>query len=388
MRYLYLLFFSFVVFNASAQQNAAQVIADKPDYLKAAYQQLFEQGRRNAVLNYMTIGSIAFKQGDLLEAKIAFDHALHNIEQVFADNENAEKARSLWYEEAEKDFKGEPYERVMAYYYRALIYLAEGDLGNARATFISGLLQDAYAEEEQHRADFALMHYLAAWCSLKMNKAQLAEVPLANFNALRHGFAEPKSDDNVLVIIETGKSPRKLADGIGGDQLVYRAGKKFKDTQAQVLLNKELIPLLPIEDIYWQASTRGGRAVDRIIKGKVAFAQNTRSAGDILAKTGNTLVEWSALGASGNAIQEIGTVFAVAGLASKMVSLNVETKADTRYWSRLPNTVHIASLKKDNLKDIKADVLDKWGNITKVNDLQTHIFEVDGKYTLIWAKSH
>ena len=53
--------------------------------------------------------------------------ALDRIEAVYADNAKAEAARSKFTKENAKDFKGEPYERAMAYYYRGLAYLAEGD---------------------------------------------------------------------------------------------------------------------------------------------------------------------------------------------------------------------------------------------------------------------
>ena len=372
---------------AFAQQS---VIESKSTYLQPSYIKLFKEGRRNAVLNYMEIGSLAFKSGDLREATIAFDHALRSIETVYLNNPSAEKARSLWYEESIKDFKGEPYERVMSYYYRGLIYLAEGDVENARATFVSGLLQDAFAEEQQHRADFAVMMYLSAWSAMKMNAEHLWSSSLEEFERLRPGFPLPKPEDNVLVIVETGKSPRKLADGIGKYELVYRKGKKFKDKQASMHYKNSDTKLYPVEDLFWQASTRGGRGVDRIIKGKVAFSDTTSHVGDALSQSGNTLVEWSALDSSADSLQDIGTAISVIGLASKMLSLNIETKADTRYWKSLPNTIHFHSFASDSVKDInniKLNALDKYGNALPMKNFKTNIYSVADKYTIIWAKS-
>ncbi|MFP3441488.1 hypothetical protein R0K18_27540, partial [Pantoea sp. SIMBA_133] len=91
----------------------------------------------------------AYRAGYRQEAKNTLTQARLEIENVYADSDAARKARSIWYEEAEKDFKGEPYERAMVYLYLGLIYLEEGDYGNARASFLAGLLQDAFAEEEQ-----------------------------------------------------------------------------------------------------------------------------------------------------------------------------------------------------------------------------------------------
>ena len=90
------------------------------------------------VLNLMEIGAAAFHQGHYDLSKAALDRAIANIESVYADNEAAHRARSLWYEEGEKDFKGEPYERSMVFYYRGLLFLRDGDYGNARASSSPG----------------------------------------------------------------------------------------------------------------------------------------------------------------------------------------------------------------------------------------------------------
>ena len=98
----------------------------------------------NRVLNQMEVGARAFWRADYPAAKPALDDAILRIDSVFSDNANAAKARKLWYDEGSKDFKGEPYERAMAFLYRGLIYLRDADYENARAAFRRGLMQDAY----------------------------------------------------------------------------------------------------------------------------------------------------------------------------------------------------------------------------------------------------
>jgi hypothetical protein len=100
--------------------------------------------------------------GDYDIAKELLDQVLLRIDMVYADNENAMKARSLWYEEGMKDFIGEPYERAMAFYYRGLLYMMDEDYENARACFKNGVIQDAFAEEEQNRCDFAALIFSKA----------------------------------------------------------------------------------------------------------------------------------------------------------------------------------------------------------------------------------
>ena len=160
-------------------------LENKPEELKPGFRAILEEGKRNYVLNNMRVGVDALKLGYRDIAKQCFDNALNYIEAVFANNETAKKARSLWYEEGMKDFKGEPYERVMAYYYRGLLYMMDRDYENARSCFKAGIIQDAFAEESQYRCDFALLLFLQGYCSQKLGAYQLATAAFKELRKLR-----------------------------------------------------------------------------------------------------------------------------------------------------------------------------------------------------------
>ena len=252
-------------------------VNSKPQYLQVPYNTLFKEGKRNQVLNLLQIGKASLDKGDIDEAESAFEQALTQIETVYSNSDDANRARSLWYEEGGKTFKGEPYERAMAYYYRGLVYLYKNEFDNARASFISGIMQDAFAEEEQNRSDFALLMFLAGWSAQKMGSPGLAKEAYDELKSFRPDFKIPSLSDDILVIGETGKSPRKLADGLGHYQLVYRRGKKIVEKRIAIKTNLGELDLYPMEDVFWQASSRGGRPVDKIIQGKASFkkaAQN------------------------------------------------------------------------------------------------------------------
>lgn len=328
-----------------------------PASLAPAYQRLAAEGGRNAVLNHMEIGARAIELGRREIATPHLDQALALIESVYGNTEGARKARSLWYEEGSKDFKGEPYERVMAYYYRGLLYLQERDYGNARASFEGGMLQDAFAEEEQNRFDFALMAFLSGWASQLERNDVMQRRAYDEVKKLRPDFELPAAGHDTLLVIETGNSPRKLADGVGHYELVYRRGKFFTETRARVTIAGKPVMAYPMEDIFWQATSRGGRAVDRIVKGKAQFRNTNEGMGTALSDVANTMQVLSPL--SGGLGQVAGAVGAV-GALQLIVASRVQAKADTRYWSSLPDLVHVLPLKSAG-QTVEIEFLDKNG---------------------------
>ena len=69
------------------------------------------------------------------ERQAFLDDALARVGNIIGPDKSAKKARGLFNEEAKKTFLGEPYERVMAYFYRGILYWMNGAPDNARACF-------------------------------------------------------------------------------------------------------------------------------------------------------------------------------------------------------------------------------------------------------------
>lgn len=318
-------------------------LAGKPAPLHDLYTVLLRQGPRNEVLNRMRIGLAATELGATEAATEAFDQALAGIETVYAQSETAAKARQLWYRESYKDFKGEPYERAMAYYYRGLLYLREGDYENARASFKGGMLQDAFAEEAQNRADFALLAFLEGWASHCLGDQALARQSFDEARTLKPGLALPAADHNVLLLAETGTAPVKRGDGPRHSLLRYRRGYAFSELGARFRVGDEVRPAFPVEDIYWQASTRGGRPVDYILEGKVSFKDNLSTAGNVMTTVGLATVVAGASNRSSEATIA-GAGLAIIGIIAQGVSSAVKPEADVRYWETLPDGVHMLTV--------------------------------------------
>lgn len=332
-----------VILLALLLAHSPGTLAEVPASLDQAIARIDQDEPRNRVLNQLQAATLALDLGRLDEAGWLFDQALVGINAVYADSPQAAAARSLWLNEGAKDFKGEPYERAMAFYYRGLLDLFASDYENARASFKSGVLQDAFAEEAQHRADFALLIFLEAWASHLLGAEALASERFAELKALRPDFPLPAADQNVLVIAETGKAPRKLQDGVGGNRLVYRPGKRFEEQGVTALIGGQARRLEPLESIYWQASSRGGRPIDGILEGQVQFRQTTQSAAADVSGVSAELSRYSALfgGSGSGALAGVG---AVAGLAT-LITHQIKARADNRFWNNLPDKVHLLTLR-------------------------------------------
>ncbi len=362
-----------------------------PAELQPYYIDLQEEGERNRVLNYMKLGKAAYDHGYKDIAHKSFLRATTGIETIYGYDQAAADARSLWKEEGAKIFKGEPYERSMAFFYQGLTFIDEGDYENARASFMSGQLQDAFAEDEQFRTDFALLLYMDGWCSLALNDVELARQRFDEMRRIRPEVALPKAEDNLLVLVETGTSPRKVADGPGHSELKFRRGRNFMDISAEISVdNATSKPAYALEDIYYQAATRGGREVDKIVEGKARFRSNVTKSGSSLSDLGSTAVVVAPIFNNASNLGLAGRAFGLVGVASMAVGQSTRPHADTRYWDSLPDGYHVMSMHlPPGSHSITVTYLDKDG--TPVSTTTKDIVITDGDQTkkMLWfASSH
>src|SRR5713101_573024 len=156
---------------------------------------------------------VAMRRGQFAEAKQLLDDAIARISNVLGKDPSARKARSYFSPEAKKTFIGEPYERVMAYYYRGILYWRDGEPDNARACFRSAALEDSDTVDNKYSSDYVLLDYLDGLATAKLGgdgadalKRAEAEAKLSHPPAI-----EPKA--NVLVFVEFGQGPLKYAVG-------------------------------------------------------------------------------------------------------------------------------------------------------------------------------
>jgi len=317
---------------------------------------------RDRVLVEYRLAASAMRAGNFAEAKTQLDDALTRIGGVISGpDEAARRSRGLFTAEREKTFIGEPYERVMAFYYRGLLYWRDGQPDNARACFRSAEFIDGDAENATYRSDYVLLDYLDGLASAKLAADGSDALARAEKTA-KHQLPPYDPSANVLCFVEFGHGPRKVAAGQYGEQL------KFQVTQARVRsaalsVEGQNIYFTPWDNLNFQAMTRGGRVMDYILGNKAVFKQGANVVGDF-ALAGSAIVSDNVYKEKthietlpdgrkrevadvekdqGNENLALG--LGLFGLGSKILSAATQTRADTRTWDNLPQYLSFASLR-------------------------------------------
>jgi len=506
--------------------NNYKKVENKPKEIQHLYVNYYSDEKRNQVLNLMRMGLYAYQKGYLQDAEFAFDKSLIHIESLYGETELSEKAKSLWYGEDSKFFVGEPYERVMAYYYRGLLYLEKNDYENARASFKSGLLQDARAEDNQYQADYSSLILLEALTSrangddelysesikeffniykptetedsysivAQVDTEEVTDISNVNFKKVdiskvsrifsraeclgnngeidwnnktqqysckiqtrffyftseqdrSHKYVEqtlakvsrilsdeecllhngkvdwndkikqssckvknnffyyrniqkniPKvlvttnidnnsikkliltedniAKSNVFIFIDTGRGPIKTTLGENGSELNFTNGS-YSMIPPKVTINEVMQESLQLDDIYFQASTRGGREIDKIIDGKATFKDETKETGEALVTVGAAGLYASATAAmatDNEYVQSAAAVIALVSLTAMAIGTVADAtadamvaSADARYWDNLPGGIflymnklpagkHTIKIQAETLKEIEINV--------------------------------
>lgn len=318
-----------------------------PDETRAALQRLAVEGERNAVLNLSEIAFNSLFLRNMIPEKLqsqlidrALEEATQRIDAVYANTPEGRKARSVWHDEAVKDFKGEPYERAFVFLLRGLRYYEKGDFQNARACFISGILQDTLSVEGEFNADMATFEYLIALCDLKLGERESAAEALQRARQLRPNIPEPQQNDNLLVVGFVGEGPKKTQMGEYREILLIERGRAIT-SRLDVCVPRlgempTFKPAAQTDDMGFQATTRGGRLIDQINKRKATTKAITKETGNILIGSG------AALAASGDRnTAAAGAALIVVGVGAKVVAGAMKTEADIRTIRCIPGFIYL-----------------------------------------------
>ena len=283
---------------------------------------------RDKVLWQYRTALAAMHRGEFDTAKRYLDDAIARISNIFGKDEEAKKSRSTFQAEARKTFIGEPYERVMAWYYRGILYWMDGEPDNARACFRSGQLADSDAEKKTYASDYVLLDYQDGYATLKLGGDGTGAVQRALSVAKQWKPPSFSTNANLLVFVDYGGAPEKYASGSYGEQLRF-AARPSPVYNAIVRLQGGTGKAVPYDDLLFQAITRGGRVMDHVLANKAVFKKSTDAIGDAALVSGAILATGEDTGAAGLAVMGV-------GLVSKIFSSAASPEADLRTWDNLP----------------------------------------------------
>ena len=294
---------------------------------------------RDKVLWQYRLAAAAMRQGNFEVARRNLDDALTTLQGIYGPDPSAKKARSYFHAESKKTFIGEPYERSMAYIYRGILYWMDGEPDNARACFRSAELEDSDTENHAYAGDWVLPDYLDGLATTRLGGDGEDALKRAETSAKGVKLPPYNQKANVLLFFEFGPGPTKYATGEYDQELRFHVVPS-PVRSAAFKVDGEPYPVAPTDDVWFQASTRGGRAMDHILGNKVVFKKTTDIAGDaaLIGGLGTALLSRD------RTAQEVGLGVALAGLISKGVSAATTPEADTRSWDNLPRYLSFANL--------------------------------------------
>lgn len=326
-------------------READAYVKGKPAALQQFLHTLYMEGEWNSVLNFNLLALAAMELGQLAMAEAALEQSTARILKIYADDPNAARARSLWSAEEVKDFKGEPYERAMAFFYRGLLYLREGDFQNARAAMLQADLQNAMGQTERWDRSFALAVYLAAWASsCDGDEARAQELLQQARRAAVDPFLRQSGDrlPRHLTLIERGIGPEKATLGDARAILTFLPQPDVQGTmRADYPAGATPTAQGVAANLDWLALTRGGRPIQGVLDGKASFKETTGTVAEVGSQVASAL--YQSLGQLGPDKLSVAKNLAGLGLGAQLLgslaglaSRNTRTEADTRYWGSLP----------------------------------------------------
>lgn len=312
---------------------------------------------QDRVLWQYRTAAAAMNRGQFTYARQLLDDALATAGGISTDK-GAKLARSYFHPESAKTFIGEPYERVMAYYYRGILYWMDGEPDNARACFRSAEIQDADTENHQYAADYAILDYLDGLATLKLGGDASDAFKRVETEAR---LAKPPSPDpkaNVLFFVDCSRGPFKYASGEYREEL--RFGVPSSPVySAEISVDGQIAHAAPYDDLFFQATTRGGRVMDHILANKAVFKTSTDVAGNV-----GIIAGVIAASQRDRTSQEVGLGLIAAGVVSKIVSASTTAAADIRAWDNLPRYLSFASLSLPaGPHTAKVEFFDQYGNL-------------------------
>lgn len=312
-----------------------------PTDVEAYYVLLHGEERANFCVNAMRAGLASMRAGHDALAAFTFDEAIAEVRSPQAGSEQAERTKSRFVADREKWFKGESYERAALFFYRGLLYLKSGDDDNAAACFKQANVQDIAGEDaREYQGDWIASEIGLALASYQKGEKERAKEALnraTKCSEWRKGIPLPTADTNLLLVVEAGASPTKVREGRYGEKLVYREKPPFFREIEVMMDGARSFTALPAEDLFFQATHRGTRELDKILNDKASSKEALSNAS--VALGAGTVVT----GATGQENAAVGAL-AAAAIGTSLTAAAIDPSADARSWDNLPHSIYMIPL--------------------------------------------
>jgi hypothetical protein len=200
-------------------------------------------------------------------------------------------------------------------------------------------LEDSDTENHAFAGDWVLPDYLDGLASVKLGGDGAEAFKRAQANAKGINLPPHNPKANVLLFFEFSPGPTKYATGEYSEELRFRVPPPTVRS-CEFSVDGGNYPVAPTDDVWFQANTRGGRAMDHILRNKAVFKKTTDVAGNVAIIGGAT----TAIASHDRTAQQIGLGIALAGIVSKAISAATTPEADTRSWDNLPRYLSFANL--------------------------------------------
>jgi len=290
---------------------------------------------RSFALHQNDYATAALCAGDLRDARRAFLEAGQVMGNF--DGSATRELAALIGSESLKVWKGDPYEKAMNSFYAGLLFFRDGQYDNALAGCKNGLLADGDSKDENAQSDFTLLHLMEGLCQRRLGRPDEAARAFALARASLEGRSsnaglEPviRGDWNTVLVIGLGAGPVKYRDGPHGSWARF-APAGYPERAVRVSVDGAApTAAAQAADLFFQASTRGGRPMDHILAGKAVLKDALLASGTVLLASG---LETPHSGQS-NAL-------VIAGGVALLVGALLTPQADVRHWETLPGEVHL-----------------------------------------------
>lgn len=338
---------------------------NQPEKVEEAYAEAFDDKGPDALVGVEKLLSAAILRGDWERADILAQRASLLVNVYMAGETGERDALGLLGQEKDKPFKGEPHEQVMADFYLGLLRYQRRDYEGALAAFRSAMNKDRgtflmpvdvdEAKEDADNVrvflfsdDWAILRFFAAKCYQLLGEPDEAEKQLAVARQIAPKIApllEEGMDpsNNVLVVVEGGQAPLKQKSGPKGAILAY--GRAPVSELRSVSVAGSGLSFSLIDDLYYQATTIGGRQVDVLNEDKAKKQEALQTAGFAVTTAGYILATAGAFAGNRNTgrnLQTAGLIAIGVGILTMIIAdAAIDPSADTRAWTTLPGVLFL-----------------------------------------------